>query len=181
MTLEELSNQIPEYAKDMRVNLSNVLQQAELTEQQRWGAAAACAMACHNMDVIEAIVNEAAKHLSPVALNAARTAAAIMGMNNIYYRFQHLVGKEKYREIPARLRMQGIRTHGSDAVDFELWCLAVSAVNGCGSCLASHEAVVLQKGLTEEQVVAAIRIAAVIHAVASVMDAESVVPAGVHQ
>ncbi len=177
MTLEELSNQIPDYAKDMRVNLSNVLQQAELNDQQRWGTAAACAMVCHNMDVIEAIVTEAAKHLSPEALSASKTAAAIMGMNNIYYRFQHLVGREKYREIPARLRMQGIRTHGSDPVDFELWCLAVSAINGCGSCVASHEAVVVSKGITEEQVVAAIRIAAVIHAVASVMDTESVIPA----
>jgi alkyl hydroperoxide reductase subunit D len=174
MTLEELSNQIPEYAKDMRVNLSNVLQQTELNPQQIWGTAVACAMASHNMDVIEAILGEAPKHLTPVAFSAAKTAAALMGMNNIYYRFQHLVGKEKYREIPARLRMQGIRTHGSDPVDFELWCLAVSAVNGCGSCIASHEAVVVQKGLTEEQVVAAVRIASVIHAVASVMDTESV-------
>jgi alkyl hydroperoxide reductase subunit D len=177
MTLEELSLQIPDYAKDMRVNLSNVMQQAELSDQQKWGTAVACAMACHNMDVIEAILTEAAKHLTPVALNAAKTAAAVMGMNNIYYRFQHLVGREKYKEIPAKLRMQGIRTHGSDPVDFELWCLAVSAVNGCGSCVASHEAVVVGKGITEEQVVAAIRIASVLHAVASVMDTESVVPA----
>lgn len=177
MTFEELRERIPDYAKDLRVNLGNVMQQAELTAQQRWGTALACAMACHNMDVIEAVHGEAVQNLSPEALNAAKTAAAIMGMNNIYYRFQHMVGKDSYRQIPARLRMQGLRTHSADPVDFELWCLAVSAVNGCESCVGSHEAVVIEKGLTEEQVVAAIRIAATIHAVASVMDAETAAPA----
>jgi len=176
MTFAELLARIPDYAKDMRVNLGNVMQQAELSETQRWGTAVACAMACHNLDVIEAVLGEAAQHMPPEALRAAKTAAAMMGMNNVYYRFQHLVKKESYRQIPARLRMQGIRTHGADPTDFELWCLAVSAVNGCESCIASHEAVVLQKGLTEEQVTAAVRIAAVLHAVATVMDTETVAP-----
>ncbi len=177
MTFEELRERIPDYAKDLRVNLGNVMQQAELTDQQRWGTALACAMACHNMDVIEAVHAEAVQHLSTDALNAAKTAAAIMGMNNIYYRFQHMVGKDSYKQIPARLRMQGLRTHCADPADFELWCLAVSAINGCEACVGSHEAVVVEKGLTEEQVVAAIRIAATIHAVASVMDAETAAPA----
>ena len=64
-----------------------------------------------------------------------------MGMSNIYYRFQHLAAHEKYASMPARLRMQTIRTHGSDPVDFELWCLAVSTINGCGACVAAHDRV----------------------------------------
>ena len=63
---------------------------------------------------------------------AAKGAAAMMGMNNIFYRFRHLSSNEKYATMPARLRMQIIARHGSDPVDFELWCLAVSAINGCG-------------------------------------------------
>jgi alkyl hydroperoxide reductase subunit D len=100
-----------------------------------------------------------------------------MGMNNVYYRFTHMVPGEKYPTIPARLRMQAIRTHGTDPVDFELWCIAVSAINNCQACVTSHERVVIQKGMSEETIVASVRIAAVIHALASVFDAEAVVPA----
>jgi len=98
-----------------------------------------------------------------------------MGMNNIFYRFRHLSSNEKYTAMPARLRMQVIRTHGADPADFELWCLAVSAVNGCAACVDSHEKVVREKGLTEESVLAAVRIASVVHALAAVMDAEEMV------
>jgi alkyl hydroperoxide reductase subunit D len=70
--------------------------------------------------------------------------------------------------------MQTIRTHGSDPVDFELWCLAVSAINGCAACVASHENVLREKGITEETILAAVRIASVVHALAAVMDAEGV-------
>jgi len=96
-------------------------------------------------------------------------------MNNIYYRFLHMVSDEKYKTIPARLRMNVIRTHGVEHADFELWCLAVSAINNCQACVGSHEAVVKEKGLSQEQVVAAVRIAAVIHAVAGVVETEKVV------
>lgn len=100
-----------------------------------------------------------------------------MGMNNIYHRFQHLSGNERYAQIPARLRMQVIRSHGSHPVHFELWSTAVSAINGCGVCVALHEKVLREKGVTEEKILAAIRIAGVIHAAATVLDAEEAVSA----
>ena len=93
-----------------------------------------------------------------------------MGMNNVYYRFLHLTENPKYATIPARLRMNVLRTHGVDQADFELWCTAVSAINNCPACVASHEKAVREKGLTEETVLAAVRIAAVIHAIAAVLD-----------
>jgi lipoyl-dependent peroxiredoxin subunit D len=98
-------------------------------------------------------------------------------MNNIYYRFHHLSKNEKYATLPARLRMNVIRSHGVDPIDFELWCLAVSAINGCGKCVDSHERVLREKGITEETVNAAIRIASVIHGLATVFDAERVAAA----
>ena len=105
--------------------------------------------------------------------NAAdeKAAAAGMGMNNIYYRFVHLVGGE-YGSMPARLRMNVMARPGVEKLDFELWSLAVSAVNGCGMCLQSHEHTVVAGGLTREQVQAAVRIAATVHAVAAVLDGE---------
>ncbi|MBX5495734.1 MAG: carboxymuconolactone decarboxylase family protein [Bryobacteraceae bacterium] len=175
MTLETLSSTLPSYAKDLKLNLSSVLRQPELTEQQLWGTALASAIASRNSTVIGIINAESRAHLSPAALEAAKSAAAIMGMNNIYYRFTHLSGNPKYSTIPARLRMQALRTHGVEPLDFELWCTAVSAINGCGACMASHEHVLREKGLTEEKIAAAIRIAAVIHAVSVVLDAENVI------
>jgi len=172
MTVEELLGQVPEYAKDLKLNLPNVLRQAELTEQQTWGTAVATAIAARHPQLRDTMLCEAAQHLSPEALRAAKAAAAVMGMNNVYYRFLHLCGNDAYRQIPARLRMQMIRMHGGDPVDFELWCLAVSAVNGCGACVQSHEAVLKEKGVREETVIGAVRIASVIHGLASVLGVE---------
>jgi alkyl hydroperoxide reductase subunit D len=118
------------------------------------------------------VFTEASSHLSGPALEAAKGAAAVMGMNNVYYRFLHLSSNPNYRTTPARLRMNIIRTHGINPVDFELWCAAVSAVNNCAACVDSHEKVIREKGLSEEAVLAAIRLAAVVHGLATVFDAE---------
>jgi alkyl hydroperoxide reductase subunit D len=174
MELEQLLEACPEYAKDLRLNLGSVLRQPELTEQQAWGTAVCSAMAARNPQVLEALLAEAGKHLSEQAIYAAKAAAAMMGMNNIFYRFRHLSGNEKYAAMPARLRMQVIRTHGSDPVDFEMWCLAASAINGCGVCVESHEKVLREKGAAEETILGAVRIASIVHAFATVMDAEAI-------
>ena len=88
-----------------------------------------------------------------------------------YYRFLHFVGDgNDYQALPARLRMQMIGNPGVDALDFELWCLAASAVTGCGACVVSHDKVVRQKGATAPQVQDAVRIAAVVHALAATLD-----------
>jgi alkyl hydroperoxide reductase subunit D len=177
MGLEAFSDRIPSYAKDLRLNLQSVLRQSELTEQQLWGTAVASAIAARNFETLAAVQEEAQRHLGPQALEAAKSAAAIMGMNNVYYRFLHLTSNEKYSTIPARLRMNAIRMHGVDQADFELWCVAVSAINNCQACAASHERVVRERGLSEESILAAVRIASVIHAIAAVMDAEVLQPA----
>ena len=177
MTLEQLREEIPEYAKDLRLNLSNAIRQADLTERQLWGTAVACALASHNARLYAAVLHDAAEHLDETTLNAAKSAAAIMGMNNIYYRFIHLASNESYASMRAGLRMNAIRTHGVAQEDFELWSLAVSAINGCGSCIDSHERVIREKGMSEAAVQAAVRIASILYAVARVLDAEQAVAA----
>jgi lipoyl-dependent peroxiredoxin subunit D len=174
MTLEALLESVPSYAKDLKLNLSSLLRQTELTEQQTWGTAVASAIAARNAGLLEALSAEAAQRLSPQALEAAKTAAALMGMNNIYYRFLHLTSNSKYASIPARLRMNGIRTHGIDHNDFELWCTAVSAINGCGACVESHQKALVDRNVAEETILAAVRIASVIHGLAGVLDAEAI-------
>jgi alkyl hydroperoxide reductase subunit D len=115
----------------------------------------------------------AAAHLTPADLNAARAAAAVMGMNNIYYRFLHLVEDAEYQQMPARLRMNVLANPGVEKADFELLSLAVSAINGCGTCVASHERQLRQHGLSREAVQSAVRIAATVHAVAGVLEYEA--------
>ncbi|MGB0115898.1 MAG: alkyl hydroperoxide reductase, partial [Terriglobales bacterium] len=105
MTLNELLDTVPAYAKDLKLNLSTLLQQQELNEQQIWGTLVASAIASRNPQVLEIILAEAATHLTAQALEAAKSAAAVMSMNNIYYRFQHLAKNPKYATLPARLRM----------------------------------------------------------------------------
>ena len=173
MSLETLKDRLPEYAKDLKLNLSSLANEPVLTEQQRAGAFVAAALASRNPEVTVELVAEFAPKLSPEALNAAKAAAAVMGMNNIYYRFTHLASAPDYKTMPARLRMNVIARPGVDKVDFELWSLVVSAINGCGACVDSHEREVRKAGLTAEQVQAAVRIAAVVHAVAATLDGEN--------
>jgi alkyl hydroperoxide reductase subunit D len=84
----------------------------------------------------------------------------------VYYRFRHMVGKESYSAKPARLRMNRIGQPKTSKANFELMCLAVSAINGCESCVRSHEHAVVEGGLTEDHVHDAVRIAATIRAAA---------------
>lgn len=173
--LERLRASLPEYARDLRLNLGSVLSSAGapgLSDQQRWGVALATAVAARHAPLAHAIEAAGAPYLDVAHRTAACTAAAIMGMNNIYYRFVHLVedGEGGYGSLPARLRMNALGAPGIEPLDFELACLAVSAINGCGMCLRSHERKLRSQGMTREAVQSAVRIAAVIHAVAGVLD-----------
>jgi len=175
MNLDQLLESLPNYAKDLRLNFSSLVRnQTELTPQQLWGTVVASAIASRNRELIQATLSEAAQHLSPTALEAAKGAAAVMGMNNVYYRFLHLTSNPKYATLPAKLRMNIIRQHGVDQLDFELWSLAVSAINACANCVDSHERALRERGMSEETILSAVRIASVIHAIAGVLDTEAV-------
>jgi alkyl hydroperoxide reductase subunit D len=171
MSLEILKAALPDYAKDIRLNLGSLASEPALTDEKRAGTFVVAAIASRNSALTEAILQEFGRQLSPEALSAAKSAAAIMAMNNVYYRFTHLVGGD-YPNMPAKLRMNVMAKTGIDKATFELWSLAVSAINGCGMCMESHERAVRQHGMTAEQVQAAVRIAAVVHAVATILDAE---------
>lgn len=171
MSIDTLKDRLPEHARDIKLNLSSLATEQVLTPQQRAGSFIAAAFAANHAPTTEAIVGTFAAELTPEALNAVKIAASLMAMNNVYYRFVHLVGGD-YKTMPAKLRMTAMAKPGVDKVDFELWSLVVSAVNGCGMCLESHEKVVREHGLSAEQVQAAVRIAATIHAAARTLSAE---------
>ena len=168
--LESLRNAIPDAAKDLRLNLGNVVQPGTLTKEQVWGTAVACAIGARNPQLRQATLEDALLHVGPGVVEDAKAAAALMGMNNVYYRFKHLVGRDEYAQKPARLRMQRLAQVATNKTDFELFCLAVSAINGCESCVRSHERVVIEGGLNEDHVNDAVRIAATFHGVAVALE-----------
>jgi alkyl hydroperoxide reductase subunit D len=175
MSLDTLKERLPGYAKDLKLNLSSLANEAALTPQQLAGTFVVSALASRNAEVTAAILAEFAPRLSPEALEAAKAAAAIMAMNNIYYRFVHLSSSSDYKTLPAKLRMNIIGRPGVDKADFELWSLAVSAINGCGMCIDAHERQLREAGLAIDAIQAAVRIAAVVHGVAATLAGEDAV------
>ena len=173
MTLDDIRGSLPAHARDLALNLGSVLttQGAPgLTERQIWSIALASALAARNNAFTRQIEALSAPHLDEAHLAGAKAAAAIMGMNNIYYRFLHLVEDPEYQSMPARLRMNVLGNPGIDKTDFELLSLAVSAVNGCGMCIVSHERTLRKHDVSREQIQSAVRIASTIHAVAVVLE-----------
>lgn len=168
MSIETLKSRLPEYAKDIKLNLSSMTNDVTLNTQQLWGTFVASALAGRNAEVIVAIESEAAQKISPEALNAAKAAAAIMAMNNVYYKFTGMM--PDYQTMPAKLRMNIIANPGVDKVDFELWSLAVSAINGCQFCVKSHEKQLRDHGISAEQVQTTVRVASVVQAVSAILD-----------
>ncbi|HTJ62831.1 MAG TPA: carboxymuconolactone decarboxylase family protein [Alphaproteobacteria bacterium] len=170
MSLDILKSRLPDFAKDLRLNLGGIPSITSLSPQQLWGTVLATAIASRNADVIRVADAAASEHLTEQAKTAARSAAAIMAMNNIYYRFTHLSKHPDFLTMPARLRMNVIANPGVEKIDFELWSLAVSAVNGCGRCIEAHEDVLLKAGVAKEAIQDAIRIAAIVFSVAVTLD-----------
>jgi len=163
----KLAEGFPDVAKDVRINLPNVLTPATLNADQVWGTAIACAHASRNDALKQALEADArAAGIADGVIADAKAAAVLMGMNNVIYRFKHVIIKEDYEKKPIRLRMQRLAQVTSTKADFELFCLAVSAINNCQNCMAAHEAAVLKQGLTEDHVWDSIRIASTIHAAA---------------
>jgi len=167
MTLEALKDSLGDFAKDIKLNLSTVLTiegAPDLQQKQIYGIALASAYSTKNRAVIDAVI-QAAGILSGAELNAAKAAASIMAMNNVYYRFVHLISDEEYGKMPAKLRMNVIGNPGIEKIDFELYCLAVSAINGCGKCMDAHAHEVAKAGVSKLGIQSVIRIASVINAV----------------
>lgn len=166
MSIEDLKSIVPDFAKDVRLNLSSMVSDEQLAEQSRYGLFLACAVATRNPHMMSTFEALAAEKLTSAAIAAAKAAASVMAMNNIYYRFVHLVSNKEYGTMPARLRMNVVGNSGVDKVDFELWSLAVSAINGCGACIDAHEKALLDAGVPASTVQTAVRFAAIIQSVA---------------
>jgi alkyl hydroperoxide reductase subunit D len=167
--LESLRDRLPDYAKDTRLNLGTVLTPegaSDLTPNQIAGIALASAYATRSRDVIDAMIAHTDTLLNEAEKQAARAAASVMAMNNIYYRFLHLAGDAEFKTMPAKLRMNVIGQPGIAKADFELYSLAISAINGCGMCIEAHTHELVKAGVSKLGIQSAVRIASVLNAAA---------------
>ena len=172
MSIENLKSGLPEFAKDLKLNLSSLARSTELNEQQLWGTFLATAAATRSATVLSEIADEARQHLSDEAFNAALGAASIMAMNNVSYRAKEFLGDD-YTQVRMGLRMNIIANPGVEKADFELWSMAVSTINGCEHCTAAHDAVIRKEGLTKEQAWEAVKIAATVAGVAQAVEIDA--------
>ncbi|MET0794620.1 MAG: carboxymuconolactone decarboxylase family protein [Polyangiaceae bacterium] len=173
--LEAIRAEIPEGAKDLGSNLNAVLEYGSLTAAERWGVAIAVALASRSRRLAEALVASRPEEVSAKTVEDAVAAAALMGMSNIFYRFQHLIGKPSYQQKPSKLRMKRRTGPATTSAALELFSLAVSVINDCEICVRAHEAALLEGGTTEAQIHDAIRIASVVHGVAVALDGTSLI------
>ena len=151
------------------MNLSTVLTEdgaPGLTQTQIFGIALATAYSTKNAALIESMLAVTQSGLGDAEKTAAKSAAIIMAMNNVYYRATHLAMDEELEKLPARLRMNVIGKPGIAKIDFELYSIAISAVNGCGKCISSHVHEVRKAGVSTEAIHSSLRIASVVNAAA---------------
>jgi alkyl hydroperoxide reductase subunit D len=170
MTVENLKDALPEYAKDLKLNLGSITRTAVLNDEQLWGTLLASAAATRNNQVLAEIGAEAADNLSAQAYQAALGAASIMGMNNVFYRGRGFL-EGKYDDLRPGLRMNIIGNPGVDKANFELWSFAVSSINGCSHCVVAHEHTLREAGVDREVILEALKAAAIVAGVAQAITA----------
>ena len=165
MSVENLKDALPEYAKDLKLNLGSITRSTVLDQEQLWGTLLASAAATRNTQVLAEIGAEAANYLSAEAYQAALGAASIMGMNNVFYRGRGFL-EGQYDDLRPGLRMNIIANPGVEKANFELWSFAVSSINGCSHCMVAHEHTLREAGIGRESVLEALKAAAIISGVA---------------
>jgi alkyl hydroperoxide reductase subunit D len=170
MEIQMLSNyqqNVPDFAKDLRLNISQVLQEdsSSLSQAYIFGIALSCAYATKNQRLVDAILQDGTDKQTAM-IQGAKEAASIMAMNNIYFRFVHFVDDDTYQKMPAKLRMNVITKASVDKNAFELYSLAISSINGCELCVNAHVKTLEKHGISQQQIQDTIRIAALISGLA---------------
>lgn len=167
--LQTLKDQIPDYAKDIRLNLDAVVSRSSLAPEDALGVALAAAFAARSKPLVDAFSAAAPE----TERNAALTAAALMGMNNVWYPFVEMAADEDLKTQRAELRMNAYASHGGvSKLKFEAYALAASIIGKCHFCIKSHYDLLKAEGMTTQQLRDVGRIAAVVHATSQVLAAQ---------
>ncbi|KFZ28176.1 alkyl hydroperoxide reductase [Pseudidiomarina atlantica] len=170
MSIADYKQGLGEHGKDTKLNLSSIFGNVEtsgMTPTQFYGTALSLVYSIGDDELTAAVTAEAEGKIEENVVGAAKLAATLMAMNNVYYRFLHLSSDKQFSKMPAGLRMNGMANPGVDKADFELYSLAVSALNGCGMCIDSHVGVLLKHDISAQVIQHSIKMAAVLNAAAT--------------
>ncbi|MGN6140012.1 MAG: carboxymuconolactone decarboxylase family protein [Ralstonia sp.] len=170
--LQTIKGRIPDYAKDIRLNLDSTIARSSLEGNDAVGVALAAAFATKSKVLTDAI--RKAGVLSPEEVTGALTAAALMGMNNVWYPYVEMADDSDLAQQKAELRMNAYANNGGvDKRRFEMYALAASIIGKCHFCIKSHyDLLKNHQGMSAQQLRDVGRIAAAINAAAQVIAAE---------
>lgn len=167
MTISDYRSGLGSHSKDTKLNLGNLFSNVAasgMNDVQFYGTALSLAYSLGDQDLTKAVEAEAEGKVEENVFEAAKTAASLMAMNNIYYRFVHLSTDKQFAKMPAGLRMNAMANPGVEKTDFELYSLAVSALNGCGMCIDAHVKTLTDHKVTAQAMQSSIKLAAVMNA-----------------
>jgi alkyl hydroperoxide reductase subunit D len=158
------------YVADLKLNFKSSFESDHLSKKEVALLGVALAVNASNRLLREFFRESAgAEGATDAEIAEAVACASLLSANNVLYRFRHFVNKEKYNEIPARIKMNIMARPVGGKEFFELMSLAVSAVNGCEMCIKSHENSLIELGSKEEKIFEAVRLGAVITSVSKVI------------
>ena len=174
MGIDNLRAAMPDYARDIRLNLGSVISASRLEPAMAWGAALTAALVSKNAQVIQNIAEDAQTVMDEKHIKAVKSAAAMMSMTNVWYKFTDLIQDSEVKKQPPKLRMNAVLTHGGvDRALFEAWSLSASVVNACGICVNAHASQLNKLGIDAQQIADIARIATVIKSVADTLSFET--------
>jgi len=167
--VDQLKDSLPEYAKDIKLNLDAVVNRSTIDPDQVTYLAIAAAFATGNGKLLAFI---AAGATDEVEKNAALTAGALMAQNNVWYPYVEMADDSALSGLPAQLRMNAIASHGGTTkAKFEAYSLASSIIGKCHFCVKAHYETLKQEGYTVEQLRDIGRIAATVNALSKILSA----------
>ena len=174
MGIDTLRSAMPDYARDIRLNLGSVISASRLDPAMAWGSALTAALVSKNEQVIQDIIEDAQAVMDEQHIKAVKSAAAMMSMTNVWYKFTDLIRDNDIKNQPPKLRMNAVLTHGGvDRALFEAWSLSASVVNACGICVNAHASQLNKLGIDAQQIADIARIATVTKSVADTLSFEA--------
>ena len=169
--VEIIKDSVPDHSKDIKLNLDAVINRSPLSVEDTHACALVAALAAGNGELAYAIMTSGELDNFPKEEEAAKTAASLMAMNNVWYPFVDMCNDPELKGLPAGLRMNAYATHGGvSKKKFELYALVASAIGKCHFCVKAHYDTLKKEGYTIEQLRDIGRIASVMNAVAKVLN-----------
>ena len=169
MNIKELINTFPDYAKDIKLNYSKILNEDILNNKQLYGVILISSFTTQLNSLKDAALEETKEFIDEELMEDVYGAYSIMSMNAIYYRFTHLSVENDYFTMPANLRMQYLSKFKIDKSDFEMLCLAVAIIIGCGKCINAHENILRENNISKLHIQTVARIASIVNSIANVI------------